>query len=240
MLFALLIVADAKSNKVKEPKLKPIKIKSIAHYSLKIPEPSDICYSETTHSYFIVSDQGRLFETDEKGTIIRQAPYHTMDYEGVYEKDGSVYVSEEMTRNVLVYDAKSLERSGSYQLHNHGARNKGFEALTYNPIRKRFIACTEADPVKLYEYDEKFIQLNDIPLKGISDASAATYYDNHIYVLSDESRTILVFNAADMKLEKKYSINILNPEGICFGPAGELKIVSDDMQTLYDFGKLTQ
>lgn len=42
-------------------------------------------------------------------------------------------------------------------------------------------------------------------------------------------------NAADFSVEKKWSVPVYNPEGVCFDNDGTMRIVSDDTQRLYVF-----
>lgn len=224
-LFLLFLIAATPS----------VKLKSTKKYNLKVPEPSDICYSANTGTYFIVGDGGYLYETDEAGKIIRKADYSGLDFEGVYADDDNVYVMEEMTRTIIVFDKKTLTKTGIHRISYHGARNKGYEAITYNEAKKCFVVITERDPIWLHELDEKFLVENEIEIKKIRDISAATFHNGKFYVLSDEDYRVYEMNPLTYQVEKIYKLNVLNPEGLCFAPDGTLKVVSDDMQMMFDY-----
>jgi uncharacterized protein YjiK len=211
------------------------KLKWLKKYSLKISEPSDICYSASTNTYFAVSDGGYLYETDENGIILRKAPYSGLDFEGVFADSSYVYVMEEMTRTIIAFDKTTLSKTGIRRVNYHGARNKGYEAITYNEAKKCFVIITERDPVWIHELDENFLVKNEIQLKKVSDISAATFYQGKLYLLSDEDHCVLQVNPLTYSIEKKYKLNVINPEGICFAPDGTMKIISDDMGMLFNY-----
>lgn len=203
--------------------------------SLTIPEPSDICVAPDGVVY-IVSDQGYLFETDTEGRVVRKADYRGMDDEAVYADTQFVYVIEEAVRRVKIFDRASLELKRTVTLPYSGGRNKGYEALTYNPSTKKFLVFTEKDPNLVLEVDTDFHVTNEIRLDGLArDISAATFHDGFLWLLSDEDRTVFRVDASTYKPLEKWILPILNPEGIAFSPSGKLLILSDDMRRLYTF-----
>lgn len=211
------------------------KLKWIKKHNIKISEPSDICYSSNTNTYFVVSDGGYLFETDETGTILRKADYSGFDFEGVFADEKNVYVMEEMTRTIIIFDKATLQKTGIRRVSYHGARNKGYEAITYNEAKKCFVIVTERDPIWIHELDENFLVKNEVNFKKAADISAATFHNGKLYLLSDEDHCVLQLNPIDYSIEKKFKLGIINPEGICFAPDGTMKIMSDDMGILFDY-----
>lgn len=213
-------------------------LKPIQKFRLNIPEPSDITYASTTNTFFIVSDQGLLYETDSTGKILKKSAYKGLDFEGVYADSANVYVSEEMTRDIIQFDIHTLQKTGVRQLHYFGGRNKGFESITYNQAKNKFVVVSEKDPSKIFELDNNFLVTNKELIKKVADISSATYHNNLLWLLSDEDHTILVLDPKTYAVVKQYKLNILNPEGICFNAKGELMIISDDMQMLFNYGKI--
>ena len=51
---------------------KATKLKPTHWISTKVPEPSDLCFDSKSGNFFVVSDDGILFETDREGKIIRK------------------------------------------------------------------------------------------------------------------------------------------------------------------------
>ncbi|MFN8309032.1 MAG: SdiA-regulated domain-containing protein [Chitinophagales bacterium] len=217
-----------------------VKIKKERVCNIRVAEPSDICYSPATHTYFTVSDNGWLYEINESGQTLRKSPFHGMDFEAVWADSTQLYVSEELSRLILTFDLKSLEKTGSYKIHESGARNKGIESITWNAAKQRFLVAFEGGPVRLLELDRNFQRVNDFELKVASDISAATYFKNSLFLLSDEDRKIFQLNPITYQLERIWEINVLNPEGLCFTPEGNLLVVSDDLQQLYVYPKILQ
>jgi uncharacterized protein YjiK len=215
-------------------------LRILSKFNYKISEPSDICYSVATNTFFVVSDNGYLFETDEQGKITRQAKERGYDFEGVYSDEKYVYVSEEMTRKILLFDIATLEKVGVRQLHYNGGRNAGFESITYNASKDKFIVITEKNPIKIFELDNNFLVTNEVKVKGVTDISSATYHNGKIWLLSDEDHMVLQCDANSYAIEKRYKLGVLNPEGICFNSKGEMLIVSDDMQMQFNYGKIEQ
>ena len=85
--------------------------------------------------------------------------------------------------------------------------------------------------------DENFKVLNELSLKVTSDISAASYYNQKLFILSDEEHCIIELDQ-DYKEVKRYSVNIINPEGLCFDSQGNVIIVSDNMESIFYYKKL--
>ncbi len=215
---------------------KPIKIKPERKIHLSIPEPSDICLHPNGKSFFIVSDNGLLFETDLEGKVIRQADYKGLDSEGVYANDKYVFVAEEFSRKIQVFDIETLKVIRTVYLPYSGGRNKSYEAITYNKTKNKFVLLTEKDPIYLFELDDDLNITNQIDLGNFSrDVSAVTYYNNHIWFLGDEDMTVYKANPNTYEVISSWKLPIINPEGIAFTENGEMVILSDDMELLYYF-----
>jgi len=229
LLAIILLCVTTYAQKVK--KLTPTSWKSIA-----VSEPSDICLHPNGDSFFIVSDDGFLFETDLKGNILRKADYKGLDTEAVYADDNYVYAVEEFTRKIRLLDIKTLQVVRTLHYPYSGGRNKGYEAFTFNKAKNVFVLLTEKDPIYLFELNRDFQIINEVNLNKIArDISAATYYRDHLWLLSDEDMTVLKLNPISYTIVDKWQIPVLNPEGIAFDGKGNMMIISDDMQRMYFF-----
>lgn len=215
------------------PCMKTQMLKPINHTVLHIEEPSGICVTDDQH-YFVASNNGVFYEIDNAGKVLRSEKLG-MDIEDVCAVGTDLYVMDESLRLVYVLDETTWKLKGTHSMNYSGARNKGFESITYIPEKKHFIVITEKNPLLLMETDEKFNVVNQFEFSGISDISSATYHDHKLYLLSDEDHTIFKVNTEDFSIENKWSIPVYNPEGICFDKDGGLRIVSDDMHRLYIF-----
>jgi uncharacterized protein YjiK len=205
----------------------------VAKRVLKIDEPSDVCLSESGTSLYIVSDNGTLYQTRLDGTIMRQSPVQGNDYEAVAARNGKIYVVEEGTRRVYAYDTATFEQVSSSMVTYMGARNKGFESLFWHPLKNNWVLITEKDPCLVFELNEQFVPLNEIPQKSFPDVSSATVFKGSIFLLSDEGQSVTRVQAGNYAPERRWLLPILNPEGLFFSPEGTLYVLSDDRRTLY-------
>ncbi|MCS6933763.1 MAG: SdiA-regulated domain-containing protein [Chitinophagales bacterium] len=203
---------------------------------IPIPEPSDICYSPSTQSYFIVSDKGVLYEVDTNLRFVRKADLAGYDFEGVYADSNKVYVCDETMRRVFALNVRTLQQEEVRPVPYHGGRNLGYESITWNPARNCFVMAIEKDPTRLVEFDRQFVQLREVNLKNKGDISSLTYYNNFIYALSDEKRVVYRLHPETYRIEATYTLRgILNPEGLCFTNQGEMLVLSDDLQMIFRY-----
>lgn len=77
--------------------------------------------------------------------------------------------------------------------------------------------------------------MNEYKLKFARDISSATFHEGHLWLLSDEDRTIFKLHPKTYEVLEKWIVPIVNPEGICFDSAGTLYILSDNKDKLYKF-----
>jgi uncharacterized protein YjiK len=213
-----------------------IKIKPQSKMRLKVKEPSDIAYTKDKN-YLVVSDGGTLLKLDISGKKILAARQTGIDFEGVLEFDDLIYVSDETSRKIMLYDAKTLEFIRSYQLQLQRASNSGFESIAYNSKKDRFILVTEKNPITIQEYSKEFVLQGEITFTSVRDISAANFYNGSLFLLSDEDHLLMKLSD-NYEIEKTWDINILNPEGFCFDENNNLIVISDDLEMLYNFGKI--
>ena len=211
-------------------------LKSTKKINILVPEPSDLTHSVDGKSLFMVSDNGYLFETDLEGTILRKADYKGLDDEAVYATKSHVYVVEEFTRKIRKFSLPDLIIESTAHLPYNGARNKAYEGFTYNKAKDVFLLFVEKDPLYVFELNEKLEKVNEINLGDLArDISAATFYDNHLWLLSDEDRTIFKLDPNDYSLISKWEIPVINAEGLSFDSDGNFIVASDALQRLYYF-----
>lgn len=229
ILYFLLVASSIVSAQ------KNFKAKPTSFHSTQVPEPSDICLNPSkSNSFYMVSDMGYLYETNSSGEITRKAEYRGIDTEAVFAKGDKVYVIQEFNRKIAVFDAATLQLIQTKTVNYNGGRNKGYESFTFNQSNNRFVLITEKEPINLFELDENFNVVNEIDLNKIArDISSATYYNNFIWLLSDEDRTVFKLNPITYEVISKWIVPIINPEGITFDSNGKLFIVSDDRKKIY-------
>jgi uncharacterized protein YjiK len=215
---------------------KPTVLKPNRWITVAIPEPSDICYHADTNTFYVVSDDGMLFETDQEGKIIRSIVENDADFEAVFTDQTNVYAVNERHRKIEVYNSISLQKNKTITVPFGGGRNRAYEALTFNKSKNSFILVVEKDPITLFELDANFVITNQIDLSKIArDIAAASYYNNFLWLLSDEDRTVFKLNPNSYEVIGKWELPVINPEGLAFDKNGDLLITCDDMQRIYYF-----
>jgi len=215
---------------------KPVKLKPLSSVGIQVHEPSDIAFGRDRNSFFVVSDNGYLAETDLEGKLLRKAAHTGYDFEGVLFHGGEVFVVDEMSRRVHVYDAESLTHQRTHQVPYSGGRNKSYESIVYNPVKGKFILITEKEPVYIFELDSLFRKENEIEWKWkVGDISSATFHDGHLWLLSDEDRLVMRCDPKTYEVKATYLLPVINPEGFAFISADTFVVVSDDMERMYRF-----
>lgn len=210
-------------------------LKAERRFKTQVKEPSDFCLNAQNTGFFIVSDNGYLAETDLDGKVLRQAEFTGTDFEAICRKGDSLYVVDERTREIHVFDVYSLKRVQTIEVAYPGGRNKGFESMCYNPQSQTWHMFTEKDPTWAFVLRQNFERLDKIRLKGFPDISSATFYEGKLWLLSDEAHRLYRLSPQDYSVEKYWDLAIINPEGICFSPSGKLFIASDDMGLIFQF-----
>lgn len=217
------------------------KIKPIRSFSTAIPEPSDLCFDAKTNHFFVVSDNGILYETDSDGKILRQKKESNCDYEAVCKDDFFVYAVDETHRNIYAYDLNTLECAKIINVPYQGGRNSGYEAMTFNPIKQNWLLLTEKNPITLFELDSHFTVTNQKDLSALArDISAATFHEGFLWLLSDEDRTVFKLNPQTYEKLAQWELPLINPEGLAFDSVGNLIITCDDRQRIYYFNNPEQ
>ena len=234
-IFLLLIIplCSFKKGEPMFPKLKHLK--PYFHRDINLLEPSDICLTTPDPSHFyVVGNRGMLAELDSSGKVLRHTKQDGSDYEAVCVKDNMIYAIDESMRRMDIIDEKTFDIKKSVLIPYSGARNKGFEGLTYIPSMKKFVTVIEK-PAAIIELNEQMQVISQSKMKGVRELSSITYHDNFLWLLSDEDETVYKVNPADYSIVDSWKVPVINPEGICFDTAGNLIIVSDDMSTLFKF-----
>jgi len=211
------------------------KLTTLKKFRSNVPEPSDIVYNTQHTGFYIVSDQGFLYETDTLGRITRKALHTGTDFEGVFADNEFIYVTDERTRRILVYDAATFDFIKQFEVSYNGASNEAYEGITFNTKKNCYVLAIEKNPVSVVELSTDFRKLGEFRINHISDISSICYHENFLYILSDEDQEITKLDPSDYTTISKWKIPVTNPEGMCFDDMGNVIILSDKDQKIYRF-----
>jgi uncharacterized protein YjiK len=207
---------------------KQIRLKGIA-------EPSDIVYSQSTNTYFLLGDKAFIYELDMQGKKIKKFKGSGYDIEGSTLINDTLVVSDEGLRQIVSFNTRSTEAEKVISLSYGGASNQGFESITYIPVLNQYWLATEKSPCVFMVYNSEFQLQKQFSIKGIREVSAMTFFGGDLYVLSDEESSVYRLDYKKGSILNTWKIPVLNPEGICFNQNNEMVVVSDDMGKMYVF-----
>jgi len=217
---------------------RPGRLEPASDTKVKVAEPSDLVYIPGTAParFYVVSDNGYVAEMHSDGTIRRRTEEIAFDLEAALLHNAELLVVDERTRRVLWLDTTDLSVKRRLTVPYGGGRNKGYEALAWNPVKERYLLITERSPVYIVELDREFRTVNEIDFdRSIRDISSATWYDGHLWLLSDMDMLLLKCDPQNYKILGRWQVPVLNPEGFAFDGSGNLFVISDDRQRLYTF-----
>jgi len=197
---------------------------------LNIAEPSDLCERIDGQGFVIVSDQGKIFETDTEGKVTRISPFTGVDFEACCTFNGGYLVVQERLRKVSFLNT-NLEEQYSKVIPYFGGKNKGYESIIYNDEENKIILITEKEPIHVMELNTDLEVVNDRIFDYEGDISSGVYHDGFYHLLSDENYEVLKVRTSDLSILTKQKVKVLNPEGICIKGKSTL-ILSDNMATL--------
>ncbi len=210
-------------------------LKDKKYREVAVAEPSDMCLTPSGEHFYIVSDNGFLVKTNLDFQQIQKAEKELYDPEAVFCDSAFIYVVEERSRNLILFDHISLKPIRTLHFPYSGGRNKGYEAFTYNLEKQTFILITEREPIIVFELDKTFKVFNQFEFDYRGDISSASWYKGKLWLLSDENMELLRINTDDYSIEHVYELPVINPEGFQIMPDGRLIVLSDDMQRAYYF-----
>lgn len=235
LLFLLLLVFGAANAQ----RVQHLKIKPDAVFNMEVREPSDLVYAPASNTLFVASDNGFVAEVDLEGKLIRISEQVGYDVEGITLVDNQLYVVDEFTRFIAIYDL-SFNRIRNVRVTYGGGRNKSFESITWVPSQEVFLMMTEKDPIWVFALDRDLRVLDEFELPfSPRDVSALTWHDGDLWILSDEDRAVYRVTYPGFVVKQAYRLPIINPEGIAFDREGNLLISSDDRERLYRFNLST-
>ena len=241
LLSAGVPLADRERN---EPPVVPVRSDSlhvVRVVALGVREPSDLCLDRDGVHWWTVSDKtGLVYELRLSDcAIVGTLGYHGVDPEGIWQDpaDGTLYVTEERTREIVHLDARGRVLSKVTVAGLGGDANSGLEGVTSGPVTGSFWVTQEKHPARLVETDTAGRVLRRIGVGYVGDLSGVTHdpRTGQLVVVSDESRKVC-WTGPEGELVSAFRIPVVKAEGVAIDTTrGRVYVVSDREDRFYEF-----
>jgi len=214
----------------------------------KIPEASGICYSKSRNSLFVVNDEGKIYEINKQGKILKKKNLGDYDLEGVACDNESLFVVVEGDDSLLKVSQKSLKikKKISIKRKFNGIRilqkdkEHGLEAITIengnilisNQSYNRYPKKDSSVVFQINNTKKKKAKIIKVFDHGYFDIAALTYHNNQLYMISDKKNLLIVYDIVKNKTLKKIKLPKFAQEGICFDNEEMLYIADDNGRIL--------
>lgn len=217
----------------------------------KIPEASGISYSEKSNTLFVVNDEGSIYELSKKGKILREKKIGKYDFEGIAVDDinNVLLVADEKNDTILVISKDNFKKQKKISIKRkfEGVKilKKGSDGIEGIALHNNKIYLSNQSD-KLYPKDDSsVIVIIDYDLKnkrqkikniinhGLTDISGLTFFDDILYMISDNNNMIVSYDIKKKKILRKDKLpKKFAQEGITFDNKGNLFIADDKGQIL--------
>lgn len=217
----------------------------------KIPEASGISYSEKSNTLFVVNDEGSIYELSKKGKILREKKIGKYDLEGIVVDDinNVLLVADEKNDTILVISKDNFKKQKKISIKRKfkGVKilKKGSDGIEGIALHNNKIYLSNQSD-KLYPKDDSsVIVIIDYDLKnkrqkikniinhGLTDISGLTFFDDILYMISDNNNLIVSYDIKKKKILRKDKLpKKFAQEGITFDNKGNLFIADDKGQIL--------
>ena len=241
MLSAGVALAGCERSK---PPLAPVvsdSLQVVRIVALDVREPSDLCLDRDGVHWWTVSDNtGLVYKLRLSDcAVVKTLGYHGVDPEGIWQDpaDGTLYVTEELTREIVHVDSTGKVLSKVSVAGLGGDANSGLEGITSGPVTGSFFLTQEKRPARIVEADTAgtVLALHDVAYVG--DLSGVTHdpRTGQLVVVSDESRKVCWTTLAG-ELVSAWRIPVTKAEGIAIDTTrSRVYVVSDREERFYEF-----
>ena len=209
--------------------------------------------------FTVINKPAQVAEITTEGRLLRTIPLRgVLDAEGITYQEGNFFFIADEGRHQMVrieiddttteIDATNLPRFG---LRIDAGRNVGYEGVSWDSDNNRMFIVKEKNPLRIFEISGLWevldtgkldLRINEwLPESPsnvmLRDLSSLTYHEEsgHLFLLSDESRVLLEFDAAgdavDMLVLRAgwhgLKRTIPQAEGVAIGSDRDVYILSE-------------
>lgn len=238
ILLVLVIICCNKSNINREdsPIVKSLKLQKVT--SIKVPEPSGLCFSyDKKHLWTVCDENSTVYKIGLNGIIIDSFKVMGEDLEGITVNDpASLAVVLERARQVVIVDTTGKELS-RFSFDLPGNLNEGLEGICYDNLNQNYYLLNEKNPGLLIKTDKNLRIIRKKEINFADDFSDIFYSaeDTTLWILSDESQKIIQTDL-EGRLIKQFFVDVVQPEGLVVDYKNKyVLIVSDKKEKLYQF-----
>ncbi|RXJ88521.1 hypothetical protein CRV01_12290 [Arcobacter sp. CECT 8983] len=211
----------------------------------KIPEASGIVYSKKSNTLFVVNDEGTIYELSLKGKIKREKKLGDYDLEGITldEKKNILLLANEEDDEIIFLNKKDfsiikkIKIKDTYKGVKVLKRGKnGIEGITLyknkiyvsNQSNKPYPKEDSSVVVILDNKSNKKLKIKDIIDHGYKDIAGLCFYNDFLYLVSDDANLLIKYDINSKKVVKEYKLSKkYAQEGITFDKKGNLYIADD-------------
>ena len=173
----------------------------------KVPEASGIVYSQISNTFFVVNDEGSIYELTKEGHLLRKKKLGNYDLEGISidVKKDLLFLAVEGKDSILVLSRPTLEIKKEIPIKRKYKGKKilkksgdGIEGLAFydgyiyaaNQSKKRYPKeDSSVIVISKFDYEANKLKINSIIPMKITDISGLTFYKDELYILSDRNKS---------------------------------------------------
>ncbi len=210
-----------------------------------IPEASGICYAKNSNSLFVANDEGKVFEVDMSGKILREKRLGKYDLEGVAcdSKNSKLFFAVEGDDNILIVNQKNLTIQKEIKIKREFKKvrvlkkdkKNGLEAITITPdgiylsnqSTKRWPKSDPSVLIKIDNIKNKKTTIKNIVDHGYTDIAGLSYHKGYLYMVSDKNNLLIKYDLTTNKTVLEKKLPDFAWEGVTFDDNGYTYFADD-------------
>jgi uncharacterized protein YjiK len=219
-----------------------------------IPEASGICFFKRTNTLFVANDEGKVYEINMDGKILRKKRLGNYDLEGVAcdSQKGKLYFAVEKSDNILVVNQKNLKIQKEINIKRKYKKieilkkdeDNGLEGIAITPdgiylsnqSTKRYPKSDPSVLIKIDSLKKRKVAIKDIVDHGYIDIAGLTFHNGYLYMVSDTDDLLIKYDLKNQKTVSVKELDSFTQEGVTFDDNSNIYIADDSGRVLkYNF-----